>query len=588
MISKDPLLRSTWALPLLVFIFNCEIGFGQCQPVPFDFSSDADGTFESLSGVASGEAYNGNVYAGSGWLPNGSPDSWVSPMPITGTSAALYDWGGLADGMPPSPDGGVFVGGWVRDDGHSEALVSRITGLDIGKTYVLRFYQGNAGLDGWTPIDPAQQARWRVTFGAQTFYSTAMDYKGEGNQLWMEEEMTFTATATFQDLTFRVDNDATGFSFEYMALDGVRLFHNEDTDGDGIPDCQDLDDDNDGISDINEGHICPSITLGEVYINTGSGEIATYDLDTNAVNLLCSGLQVSGDIGIAPDGQIYTIEWGSSTSDIKRVDLSTCTETILGTTPYPRGKALSFLPDGSALVGFESTTIYRVTLSPSFSITPWATIAGYIPAGDFSLVNGKIYYLAYPTTDASAHYMFELDIDPNTYNYISNSAPIPLPGLAWGAAISGSCQVVYGAIDSIIVLDDPTTGTSGTTITTSIPEISLIYGLASVYEADGCNNDCTVVDTDADGTPDHLDLDSDGDNCPDALEGGGTLTRNHLDANNRLAGAVDTTPSSPTYGVPLVAGTGQAIGSSKDNTLRLGCPTTVITNRRVTFRVKRN
>lgn len=586
MASKDRFLKNIWVVPLLILISNSTVGFGQCL-TPFDFSSDADGTFESLSSVASNDAFNfSNVIALSGWSPfMGITGAWVSPMPLTGSNFFT----GIADGTPSSPDGGVFVGGYVTASNFGVSFRTTITGLDIGQVYVLKFYQANAGIDGNTPIDLNQRARWNVTFGAQNFFSTAMDYKGEGNQIWMEEEMTFTATATSQDLTFRVDNDATGFNYEYMALDGVRLFVGNDTDGDGIHDCIDLDDDNDGITDIDEGHSCPSITLGEVYVNTEIGEIATYNLETNAINVLCSGLQVSGDIGIAPDGQIYTLEFANSTTDIKRVDLSNCTETVLGTAPYANGNAMSFLPDGSALVGFYSdSTIYRVTVSPTFSITPWATIPGYGPGGDYSLVNGQLYYLAYSTTNPASYYMIEMDVNPVTYAYISHSSPSLLQGQAYGASISGSCQVVYGAIDTMVILDDVTTGLSGTTVATAIPEIGSIYGLASVHEADGCNNDCTEIDTDNDGIADHLDTDSDGDTCPDAVEGAGSFTKNDLDANNRLAGAVDTNPSSPNYGIPLAAGAGQAIGSAWDNTLSLGCPTRIITNRRVTYRVKRD
>ncbi len=586
MASKDQFLKNIWVVPLLFFLSNYSILFGQCL-TPFDFSSDADGTFESLSSVASNNIFNFSIgISASGWSTvSGIASPWVSPMPTTGSGFFT----GIADGIPSSPDGGVFVGGYITASDFSTSFTTNITGLEIGETYVLRFYQANAGIDGNTPVDPNQRARWRVTFGGQTFSSTAMDFMGEGNQTWMEEEMTFTATGTSQNLTFRVDNDATGFNYEYMALDGVRLFVGLDTDGDGINDCQDLDDDNDGIADIDEGHSCPSISLGEVYVNTEIGEIATYNLETNAVNILCSGLQLSGDIGIAPDGQMYTLEFSNSTTDIKRVDLSTCTEIVVGTAPFANGNAMSFLPDGSALVGFPANpTIYRVTVSPTFTITPWATIPGFGPGGDYSLVNGQLYYLANSIAAPSSYFIIELDINPITYAYISHSVPTPLPGPAFGASISGSCQVVLGVNDTIVVLDDVTTGIAATTITTSIPEIAPIYGLASVYEADGCNNDCTEIDTDNDGIADHLDTDSDGDTCPDALEGNATFTKNDLDANNRLAGVVETNPLSPNYGIPLAAGSGQTVGSARDNTLRLGCPTRIITNRRVTYRVKRD
>ncbi|WP_299532790.1 hypothetical protein [Ulvibacterium sp.] len=587
MTSKDLFSKNIWVVPLLFFLSNCSIVLGQCLS-PFNFSSDADGSFESLSGVASNDAFSlSNVITGAGWSPViGFSGTWVSPMPLTGSNFFT----GIADGMPSSPDGGVFVGGYVTTSNLGVSFRTTITGLDIGQIYVLKFYQANAGIDGNTPIDPAQRARWSVTFGTQTFTSTAMGYLGEGNQIWMEEEMTFIATATSQNLTFTVDNDATGFNYEYMALDGVRLFIDNDTDGDGIRDCNDLDDDNDGITDLNEGHTCPGITLGEVYVNTALGEIATYDLETNAVNVLCSGLQISGDIGIAPDGQIYTIELGGASptdSEIRRVGTSSCSETVIGTVPVGGAVAMSFLPDGSALVGFYTTPmIYRVTLSP-FTVTPWASVPGFIPLGDFSLVNGQLYYLAHPGNPA-INYSIEIDIDPVTYDYVSHSTPTLISGGGYGASVSGTCQVVYGGLDTIILLDDITTGSSGRTITTSIPEIGPIFGLASIYEADGCNNACTEIDTDNDGIADHLDTDSDADTCPDAVEGGAVFTKNDLDANNRLAGAVDTDPSSPNNGIPLAAGSGQTVGSAQDNTLRLGCPTRIITNRRVTYRVKRD
>ena len=38
--------------------------------------------------------------------------------------------------------------------------------------------------------------------------------------------------------------------------------------------------------------------------------------------------------------------------------------------------------------------------------------------------------------------------------------------------------------------------------------------------------DCSGLDSDNDGTPDHLDADSDGDGCYDALEAG------YIDADN--------------------------------------------------------
>ena len=67
----------------------------------------------------------------------------------------------------------------------------------------------------------------------------------------------------------------------------------------------------------------------------------------------------------------------------------------------------------------------------------------------------------------------------------------------------------------------------------------------------------TSCDTDADGIDNTLDLDSDGDGCADAIEGGAAFTVSNL-TNDRLSGSVDAN------GVPVIAtASGQTIGTSQ-------------------------
>ncbi len=67
----------------------------------------------------------------------------------------------------------------------------------------------------------------------------------------------------------------------------------------------------------------------------------------------------------------------------------------------------------------------------------------------------------------------------------------------------------------------------------------------------------TFCDTDGDGISDYLDLDSDNDGCPDAVEGGGGFFVTDLEAK-KLKGAVDVN------GIPLMANGGQSVGLSQD------------------------
>ena len=107
----------------------------------------------------------------------------------------------------------------------------------------------------------------------------------------------------------------------------------------------------------------------------------------------------------------------------------------------------------------------------------------------------------------------------------------------------------------------------------------------------------TCPDTDLDGIIDSLDLDSDGDGCPDALEGSGTFTiadlvTSTIDGGNNNDGSyngtytgvvtdaivenlgitVDTDTTSASFGVPIIAGIGQDVGASQNASDTSSCP----------------
>jgi hypothetical protein len=71
--------------------------------------------------------------------------------------------------------------------------------------------------------------------------------------------------------------------------------------------------------------------------------------------------------------------------------------------------------------------------------------------------------------------------------------------------------------------------------------------------------DYSNCDLDNDGIPNHLDTDSDGDGCSDAIEGGASFDNSNTNANDQLISAVNSN------GVPTIASnSGQSVGSSQN------------------------
>ena len=79
------------------------------------------------------------------------------------------------------------------------------------------------------------------------------------------------------------------------------------------------------------------------------------------------------------------------------------------------------------------------------------------------------------------------------------------------------------------------------------------------------NTPCSLIDidSDGDGVPDRLDLDSDNDMCVDAFEGADDFGIFDMDTEGRLLGAINSNSNSPNYGIPVLAGAGQGIGDSQ-------------------------
>ena len=80
----------------------------------------------------------------------------------------------------------------------------------------------------------------------------------------------------------------------------------------------------------------------------------------------------------------------------------------------------------------------------------------------------------------------------------------------------------------------------------------------------------TPINSDPDGFPNHLDLDSDNDGCFDAFEGDGGILISQLDTNGVIDIANVTPSGVDTNGVPNIVSGGQADVSSQNNSVQGG------------------
>ncbi|MDC3284937.1 LamG domain-containing protein, partial [Flavobacteriaceae bacterium] len=260
-------------------------------------------------------------------------------------------------------------------------------------------------------------------------------------------------------------------------------FSNPDSDGDGIEDAIDLDDDNDGILDDDE-KACTSVPNSSNSFN-GSG---TYTLTGDNGGLTIDILQLDNSFNMNINGTLL---------------VPTQVQFDLGSYNSSGGQSLvRFVSDGELM-----NSVHGISGASPNDVSVKLVID---PNGEVSLYGSK-------TPGGALELMYIQTGDPQ-FNTISlnesGNNTVQITQIAWG----------------------PTYINGG-------------YYFSELVCSDQDTNNNSVVD--------RLDLDSDGDECPDALEGAGAFTSSDLDSNNRLSGGVDSN------GVPTVASGGQDVGTSQ-------------------------
>ncbi len=222
--------------------FGCDLGDeNNCNIL----SGIVDGSFEkcqSSINLSYHNRRNSNVTCGDWYDYQENADTfWPERTKSEGAWNDIF----ILNNFDESPDGGVCAGALVYDGGdyfYVESFGTQITGLEIGKQYVVSFYManstdrfgtGNRDVPHFNNADKTYYGGWRIDAGNQAIYTNRIESTGNKAE-WIEETISFTAqeeTLILKFSPFIADNNildnpnsiSEGSLFTYMLIDGIKV-----------------------------------------------------------------------------------------------------------------------------------------------------------------------------------------------------------------------------------------------------------------------------------------------------------------------------------------------------------------------------
>ncbi|WP_147678822.1 Ig-like domain-containing protein [Algibacter pacificus] len=341
-----------------------------------------------------------------------------------------------------------------------------------------------------------------------------------------------------------------------------------DTDQDGIPDIEDLDDDNDGILDTVENEAC-GIPNRELFFEN-FGEINNLNNSTGVSFSAFPGVstafgykQVGNPYnGTDVEDNHYTIFNNIQNSAYWAPDVwQTIGDHTNGGDAPTKGRMLM------VNAGTTQDVIYQKDI-PGVS-------AGALIDVSFWVLNMDVYKTDTATLGRyKPNIQIELWQNGNILGPEVNTGDIERQKIgnenAWKKYATLAPLKALTADPVTVIIRNNTAGDNGNDV--AIDDILVVQ----------------VCDTDEDGIPDYLDTDSDNDGCPDAIEGSGSFMMSQLttlEGGSKVPGSslnfgttVNTDPSSSNYGVPIQDANGGIINTPQtspaavtDETMNLAC-----------------
>lgn len=284
-----------------------------------------------------------------------------------------------------------------------------------------------------------------------------------------------------------------------------------DSDGDGVADRCDLDDDNDGILDTDENG-CLNVA------------IATYP---------------NGFLELKPS------EFGISFTGAAQLGLN-LTADLSNKFGYPVNSGKIIVHISNANVHPTADAFY---VRGDLPLTDWE-IGGSVGVAT-GVEHGMEFFAKQRREIRFYNYVAEVD----NRVIVSN----PTPASNWSTAVTNGVHYITNNTNNNYVA----AGNGAILVAGTIKPDNKRFGIfTNDAGADRWSTYFVRIlpecDADMDGIPNRLDKDSDNDGCMDAVEGGTGFTYADLKADGSLTGGVSAT------GIPTIAGTGQGIGTSQN------------------------
>lgn len=490
---------------------------------------------------------------------------------LTGDKDAGYD--NIAAGSTT----GRYLAININSGGTVNTVIYRVGGLSVIPGQLYRFRIDMAGLCNACADVPNLQLSIKDSNDNVLATANSGNLGVANDDVWRRLNLSFTPATTVVKLEI-VNLQANGNNGNDVGIDNIVFTPVEcDSDGDGIANSLDLDDDNDGIEDCIEKGLDANSSVGTIFkLNGNATQVNAKQVRlTPALNTQAGQMWSYGKVDFNKSFTLsYEANFGSSDGGADGI------ATVFHNSPAGVD-AVGAAGGGIGALGIQNGIVLEVD-----------TYDNGTSVGDIPNDHGQIWASASQSGANLLTTAVDLgNVEDNVWRTVVITWDFPTKRLSYtvGGIVAGThtfpssnpITSYFGGVSNVYFGYTASTGGA--------------FNEQSVRYTDFCSQLPLELDTDGDGIPNHLDLDSDNDGCPDAIEGDEDVALNQLvfAGGNVTSGTGSTAPNKnlcassaciDASGVPNLVNAGgaadiggdegQGIGTSQNSGIQpAGCST---------------